>query len=176
MRKNVLGLVLGSLVSFSAAAEVKESGFRAGLDLSLSMSSSTGTASPLTRSFGYGMGGQLGYDINRYIGVVGSLSGAAGPKYGDVDVGTSAITLDAIGRIPVSDDFSIYADVGYGRLATRVSLAGYGSSRSRNGMLFGAGIELGSHAQKNGLRLGVETYDTGYTRTTRLLVGPLWKF
>lgn len=171
----ILALV-GMLMTFSAMAGANDSGFRTGLDLSISSSSATGPSSPLTSSFGYGIGGHIGYDINSYVAIAASLSATTGPKANDIGVSTRAFTVNVIGLLPIKEGISLYADVGAGRLSTTASLSGISATRSKNGVTLGAGVEFGSHTQQSGLRLGVETYDTGYVRTTKLLVGPVWKF
>lgn len=173
----IIALSLLSLSVVSTAAFADDvTGFRTGVDLSLGQSSSTGTAARLDSSLNYGLHLRGGYDINKYLAIEASYGGVTGPKSNGISVSTSAMTVDVLGFYPLQDDgISVYGLVGYGKLNTTASLAGLSSTRGQTGLKIGAGIELG-RGQKSGLRLGIESYDTGYTRTTSIMVGPVWKF
>ncbi len=179
MKKVIAVTSLLMLISTSAMAN--DTKFRGGLDLGLGMASATGNAASLSSSISYALSGRLGYDVNRYLAVEGSWSGNVGPRTGAVNVSTSALTFDLTGFYPLEGkSYAVYGTVGYGRLDTTYStnngvLYTSFASKGQSGLKLGGGVEFG-HDENFSLRLGVETYNTGLTRSTTFLVGPVKKF
>ncbi len=160
----------------TVSAEVK--GWRYGFDLALGQASATGNMPNLSTSTLYGLAGQLVYDINRYVAIEGDVAFNGGATAGAANVGTTAYTLDVLGFYPVAKDFDVYGLIGYGSMGTTLSAsngAGGAASYSQSAVKIGFGIDLG-RSLPNGLRVGFETYDSGYTRSNMLLIGPMFRF
>lgn len=180
MKKSILFATLISALSFGANAQVFDStsGFTAGGTISGGMMGVTGGTGSLDSKFGYGFNAMGGYNINQHVSVEMNIGGFLGPKSGIYEVSSTNLTLDMIGYYPMGEGH-LYGLIGYGSLSTDQSIGTNTKavSVSKNGVRLGAGMEFGRMTKDMpSLRLGVETYDTGITRTTQVVVGPVWKW
>jgi len=177
MKKIVLASILAAL-ALNANAEVFDStsGWMAGVTLDLGLMGVTGGTGTLDTKVGYGMNLMGGYNINESAAIEINAGGFMGPKAGAWDISSSNVTVDVIGYYPMND-YHLYGLLGYGTLSTGETNGSITASASKSGIRIGGGIEVG-RKQKNdpALRLGIESYDTGITRTTQIVAGPIWKW
>jgi len=180
MKKIVLASILAAL-ALNANAEVFDStsGWTAGVTLDLGLMGVTGGTGTLDTKVGYGINMIGGYNINESVAIEINAGAFMGPKSGAWDIRSSNVTVDVIGYYPM-DDYHLYGLLGYGTLSTSQTNVVIGTaSASKSGIRIGGGIELGRKQKKKNepsLRLGIESYDTGITRTTQIVVGPIWKW
>lgn len=88
----------------------------------------------------------VGYELGQYFSVEGAYVDFgdfdANLSIGNVSASADGFDIAAIGRLPVSDDFSLTARAGYLSWDADVSLAGLSSSDSGGEAYFGVGGEL----------------------------------
>lgn len=104
-----------------------------------------------------------GYSFNEYI--AGEL---AWIEFGDADTSLSGIkmkgnaaSLSVVGSLPVGQDFSLFAKLGYA--STKVEATG-GPSETKDDVTYGLGAQY-NVTRNVGLRLGYDTYRVGKTTT-----------
>ncbi|MBB4841830.1 OOP family OmpA-OmpF porin [Paucibacter oligotrophus] len=122
MNKNIItpiaaiALALGSAgAAFAAGGTGADNkGFYVGVDLGQSRNDLSSPTSPALRldktDTAYGIFG--GYQFNKYFATELSVHKLGQQRIGDSDAKTSAYSLDAIGRLPVNDKFSVYGRLG----------------------------------------------------------------
>lgn len=100
--------------------------------------------------------GRVGAQINPYVGIEGEV--AFGVK--DDDVSGVKVKLNneygiyGVAKLPVNDQFDVFARVGYARADAKVA----GTSGSDDGVAYGVGAEY-SFDGKNGVRADYTKYD-----------------
>ncbi|NDU86081.1 MAG: porin family protein [Ferrovum sp.] len=104
-------------------------------------------------------GGLVGYQFNQNFAVEGAYTGAG--KFGNNTVNgkSDILTLDAVGLIPFSSNFSLYGKLGMGSATTKSvnsNTPGY-SGATRSAVTYGVGIQM--EATRNiSARLGYDSY------------------
>lgn len=167
MKKNLIAVTL-MVVSMGASMDVLAADSAAYWGGSFGYSPASGTdvsgaggGAGITTSSGFGLGGILGYKINKYAAVEASYTILGmGWKSGVTDVSAGILSWSALGYYPVSDGFDAYGKVGYSNSTVIYSgCAGCTNvQQSKAAMSYGFGIEVGD-AQSLRLRLGVDHYD-----------------
>jgi OmpA-OmpF porin, OOP family len=118
-----------------------------------------------------------GYIFNEYI--AGELAytdfGSADTNVSGVSLKGNAVSVAAVGSLPLGKDFSLFAKLGYA--STSVEATG-GSSESKDDVTYGIGAQY--NATKDiGIRLGYDSFRVGKTQTKDsnfVSLGVLFKF
>lgn len=118
-----------------------------------------------------------GYSFNEYV--AGELAyvnfGSADTTSASTTIKGSAASISAVGSLPLSKAFSLFARLGYA--TTSIEATG-GSSQSKSDLTYGVGAQF--NAAKNiGVRLGYDSYKVGdpTSKDSNLVsVGVLFKF
>ena len=104
-----------------------------------------------------------GYSYNEYVG--GELAyvdfGSADTSAPGISMKGHAISLDAVGSLPLGKDFSLFAKLGFA--STNVEITG-GSSSSKGDVTYGIGAQYNA-SRDWGVRLGYDNYRVGDTNT-----------
>ncbi len=114
--------------------------------------------------------GFVGYRVNPFFAVEGSLLGASNDDYDDgfdddVDVSFSAFSGSLLGIIPASENFELYAKVGgylgESDVGDSFLFFGSGNEEDESGLVWGAGafINVGSRKQF-AIRVDYEQFET----------------
>jgi OOP family OmpA-OmpF porin len=119
MKKILVIALLSATAATAATAFAADSGFYAGVNLGQSRSGNPQPSTPQTKSSDTAVGVLAGYQFGKNWGAEAFYTDAG--KYQDADNGgsisgkTSALGLAAVGTLPLSDAFSLYAKLGYAR-------------------------------------------------------------
>lgn len=166
--KKFKAILFSSLVAgttLSSAAFADDQGFYAGLNVGIGKPNIS-TTNGVDKSSSIVSGGVLGYKINKYLGVEGQYTGigkvtdkVSGHAKGD------ALSLTAIGFLPLNDEFNLYGKLGVAATKTTVSSnLSPMHDASRTGITYGLGGEY--NINKNiGMRLGWDHYNAAVDLT-----------
>ncbi|MDC8787084.1 porin family protein [Roseateles koreensis] len=111
---------LAAMVTAASADEPRraDTGYYVGGEIGRSNTDLSSAQSPAPslekRDTSYGIHG--GYQFNQYFGTELSLNALGKHKIGDTEAKTTVISLDAIGRLPVNDQFSLFGRLGVAHL------------------------------------------------------------
>ncbi|WIV96780.1 porin family protein [Kinneretia aquatilis] len=120
---SALALALGAASGAARAASSGDSGFYLSGDLGQSRNNLSSPTSPAVatdkRGTIYGIGG--GYQFNKHFATELSVQRLGTHGIGSTESKTTAYSLDAIGRLPVSDKFAVYGRLGASHLDRKFS-------------------------------------------------------
>jgi OmpA-OmpF porin, OOP family len=174
-------IVAAALVLGTSVAGAQEAGWYGGLDLGRSRLSGIDVGDALDRSdnaFGF----DLGYRVNRNFAVEGAFTDLGKFQFstpgGDGELRPKAVSLSAVGILPLQANWSLYGKAGIAHTEAKVG-GPFDTSDSNNGLLAGAGVmydfnrnvyaragwdhyaEVGTDATGDG-RLNVYSIGVGY--------------
>jgi OmpA-OmpF porin, OOP family len=114
-----------------------------------------------------------GYDFMKYVGVEGAYMDGGNPSDHGFDIGLTGWDLAVRGMWPVTDNFELFAKLGY--VWWDVSTHGYGSD-SGDDLMYGAGAgyRFGDHLGLRGEWERMDIKDT--SRADLWTVSGYWKF
>lgn len=104
-----------------------------------------------------------GYSFNEYIGAELAYVdfGSADTNVPGISMKGNAVSLDAVGSLPLGNDFSLFAKLGYA--STHIEISG-GTSSNKADVTYGIGAQY--KASKNwAVRLGYDNYRVGENNT-----------
>jgi len=109
----------------------------------------------------YNILGRVGYNFNEYFGVEGEASiGISGDEVDGIDVDTPySFGGYLTGRYPVSDQFDLFARVGYNVVNVEIDNGFDEADEDFDGFAIGGGVQY-NFDDVNGVRLGY-TYNDG---------------
>ena len=120
---SALALALGTATGAAVAAPGSNSGFYLSGDLGQSRNNLSSPTSPAVgtdkRGTVYGISG--GYQFNPHFATELSVQRLGTHGIGSSEAKTTAYSLDAIGRLPVNDKFSVYGRLGASHLDRKFS-------------------------------------------------------
>lgn len=87
-----------------------------------------------------GFGGLVGYNFNQNWAIEGTYRRLASFDVAGLDVDIDQAVVAAIGTLPLSNGFSVYGRLGYGRLEAKASAAGISGKEHDNGGVYGVGV------------------------------------
>ena len=181
MKKIAAALLLSTAIA--APAFAADSGVYVGVDAGLAYTQSPyqGTAATNTSAQSSNAGVQLGYQFDKNWGVELFYTGA-GKYTGTVGTNTSVLQSDAwgvnaVGTLPVSNDFSLYARLGAASTYTRLSnsVASTFAAASRAGLTYGLGVQY-NVTPAIGVRLGMDAYGLATTNAPGTATGSTQNF
>jgi len=114
-----------ALALAAGSAFAQETGWYVGADIGQARNNLTSPTSPAVgldkKDTAYGLHG--GYQFNKYFATELGVTRLGTQKIGDNKSTTTAYSLDAIGRLPVSDKFSVYGRLGAAHMERNYSAA-----------------------------------------------------
>lgn len=156
MKKIAIATVLSACIAAPAFAGNGYVGINAGQN---KVADSGGSA--LKASTAFGLFG--GYSFNDYIAAEASytnLGTADTDPASAITVTGNLISLSAVGSLPLSHSFSLFAKVGYGQ--SKLEAAAVSFSETNSGVVYGAGAQF-NIGQKVGIRLAYDKFKVGST-------------
>lgn len=160
MKKIAAALLLSTAVA--APAFAADNGFYAGVTLGRSNTGSTVPGVVMTKSKDTVWGVLGGYQFTRNWGAEAFYTDAgrfAGTSAGVPNSGkTDAYGIDAVGTMPLAEDFSLYGKLGYARAKTSASSTPAGLTGAKRGATtYGLG-GMYNATRAVGIRLGWDRY------------------
>ena len=138
-------VVAASLALGASGAFAQEAGWYGGIDVGASHLSGMNTDSidSLDKSDA-GVGVNLGYRLNRNFAVEGAYTDLgkfhfSSAAAGDGDIKPKAVSLSAVGILPLQSNFSLYGKAGIAHTETKATGA-FDGSDTKDGLLAGAGV------------------------------------
>ena len=135
-------VVAAALALGASGVYAQDAGWYGGLDLGRSRLSGVDAGDGLDRS-DKALGFDLGYRINRNVAVEGAFTDLGKFHFsapgGDGDFGPKAVSLAAVGILPLQSSWSLYGKAGIAHTETKVG-GTFDASDSGNGLLAGAGV------------------------------------
>ena len=135
-------VVAAALALGTSVAAAQEAGWYGGLDLGASHLSGIDIGGSLDRS-DTAFGVDLGYRFNRNFAVEGAYTDLGkfhfSTSAGDGDFHPKAVSLSAVGILPLQANWSLYGKAGIARTETKAG-GPFDTSDSENGLLAGAGV------------------------------------
>ncbi len=153
MKKTLAAALLSITVATPAFAE---SGFYIGGTLGRAGISNFGAA--LTKSSDTVYGGLVGYQFNPNFGLEAQYTGAGKFSTATMSGKSDIFTLDAVGTVPLADNFSLYGKLGMGSSKSKISdstLTYQGVSRTA--ATYGLGVQYAATPEL-GIRFGWDRY------------------
>jgi len=170
MKKIAIAALLSTFVAGNAAAA--DSSY-AGISLGRSSASATSNA-VLTKSTDTVAGILVGYQFNRNWGIeaqytgLGKFAGTHTAPAATFSGKTDALSLTALGILPVSDRFSIYGKLGIARAKTSASsVPAQLTGATRSAGTYGLGAQFNVNGSV-GIRIGWDRYGIATTSGTTL--------
>lgn len=145
-----------ALLSIAAAPAFADNGFYIGGTLGRASTKDFGAA--LTSSSASVYGGLVGYQFNRNFGIEAQYTGAGKFSNATMSGKSDIFTVDAVGNLPIANDFSIYGKIGVGSSKSKISdaTATY-QNASRTAATYGIGVQYAA-TQNVGIRFGWDRY------------------
>lgn len=157
MKKIVAAVLLSAVVA--APAFAADSGFYAGVTLGNGKPNVTPvTGAALSKNSDFIYGGLAGYQYNKNLAVEVQFTGLG--KATDVAGNTTkadALSLTAVGLLPLSDSFEVLGKLGVASAKTASSALATNLGASRTGLTYGIGAQY-NVTQNLGLRLVWDRY------------------
>lgn len=172
MKNSIYAATLLMATSFSAMAS--DNGAYWGFNMGFTPATASAAAS-VDKTTGFGMGGHLGYNINRNISVEGAFNGVGfiGWKSGVVDLNATILSASVLGFYPIStnsagESVDLYGKFGYAssNVSATCSLC-TASNKTIGAATYGFGVEMG-HGQATSIRIGMDHYDLSAFAGTNL--------
>lgn len=157
MMKKIAAVVLLS-AAVSAPVFAADEGFYAGVTLGNGKPNVTTGAAALSKSSSFVYGGLAGYQYNRNLAVEVQFTGAG--KATDVagnTVKADALSLTAVGLLPLTDSFELLGKLGVASAKTTASAGSTNQGASRTGLTYGVGAQY-NVSQNLGLRVVWDRY------------------
>jgi OOP family OmpA-OmpF porin len=151
--KRILLLAIVSAIATPAFAD--DSGFYSGTSIGRT-SVDNPTLFPLTKSTDNVFGGFIGYRINDNFGVEGAYTGIGRYANATQSGKADALSLSAVGYLPVSEKFQLYGKLGMAYAMGKSAKGGL-SNANHFGPTYGVGVQYDVN-DKIGLRFGVDRY------------------
>lgn len=152
--KKIAALIFFAVAAAPAFAE--ESGIYAGITLGSASNKTVGANTLTTNSAGV-YGGLLGYQFNKNLAVEGQFTGSSKFSTATWSGKADALSITAVGILPLNDSFSLYGKLGMARSSTKVSGTAAYTNGNRTAATYGAGVQYDINKQY-GVRLGVDRY------------------
>jgi OOP family OmpA-OmpF porin len=160
-------VVAAALALGTSVAAAQQAGWYGGLDLGASHLSGIDLGDSLDRS-DTALGVDLGYRVNRNFAVEGAYTDLGkfhfSSSAGDGDFRPKAVSLSAVGILPLQANWSLYGKAGIARTETKVG-GPFDTSDSENGLLAGAGATYDFNRNVYA-KLGWDHYDKVGTDAT----------
>jgi len=153
MKKFTLFLLLAAA---SSPAFCADPGFYSGMSLGHA-SVKDPLADPLTKSSDNVFGGFLGYRLNDNVAIEGGYTGIGRYRSATQGGKADALSLAAVGFVPVGDHFSLFGKVGFADALGKSSTGGLANA-NKIGPMFGVGLQYGL-SDRLAVRLGVDRYE-----------------
>lgn len=155
--KRIAAVVL--LSSVAASAFAADEGVYAGVTLGNGKPNISPVAgATLSKSSDFIYGGLVGYQYNKNLATEVQFTGVG--KAVDVagnSIKGDALSVSAVGILPVSEGFEVYGKLGVASATTKASAGATNLGASRTGVTFGVGAQYNVNANL-GLRLGYDNY------------------
>lgn len=154
--KKIAAVALLSVLA--APAFAADEGFYAGVTLGNGKPNVAPTVQALSKNSDFIYGGLAGYQYNKNLAVEVQFTGAG--KATDVagnTVKADALSLSAVGLLPLSDNFELLGKLGVASAKTKSSAAATNLGVSRTGLTYGLGAQY-NVTQNLGLRLVWDRY------------------
>lgn len=161
MKKIAAAVLLSAVVA--APAFAADEGFYAGLALGNGKPGATPSAAGLSKKSEFIYGGLAGYQYNKNLAVEAQFTGVG--KAVDVagnSVKADALSLTAVGLLPVTDSFELLGKLGVASTKTTSSVGAANQGASRTGVTYGLGAQY-NVSQNLGLRLVWDRYAVATT-------------
>lgn len=166
MKKIIAALLLSTAVA--APAFAADTGFYAGVTLGRSSTGTPYSNATLTKSTDTVLGVLGGYQFTKNWGAEAQYTGA-GKFSGNIPGGTftgksDALSLAAVGTLPLNDSFSLYGKLGFASVKTTLttSPASANTGASRTAATFGLGAQY-NVTPAIGIRFGWDRYAAAVT-------------
>lgn len=180
--KKIAAVLLSAVIS--APAFAADGGFYAGITLGNGKPNVAPTAQALSKSSNFIYGGLAGYQYNKNLAVEAQFTGAG--KATDIagnTVKADALSLTAVGLLPLSDSFELLGKLGVASAKTTSSAGATNLGASRTGLTYGLGAQY-NVTQNLGIRLvwdryAVATVNAGVKTNANanvMTVGAVYKF
>jgi OOP family OmpA-OmpF porin len=180
--KKIAAVLLSAVIS--APAFAADEGFYAGITLGNGKPNVAPTAQALSKSSNFIYGGLAGYQYNKNLAVEAQFTGAG--KATDIagnTVKADALSLTAVGLLPLSDSFELLGKLGVASAKTTSSAGATNLGASRTGLTYGLGAQY-NVTQNLGIRLvwdryAVATVNAGVKTNANanvMTVGAVYKF
>jgi OmpA-OmpF porin, OOP family len=162
MKKIAIAALLSAIVA--APAFAADEGFYAGVTLGQARTNAmTGAALTKSNDTVYGILG--GYQINKNFGAEAFYTGAGKWATTTASGKADAYGINAVGTLPLSDAFSLYAKLGYATTKSTASSAPAGvTGAKRNAATYGLGGTY-NVTPAVGIRLGWDRYSAAVVST-----------
>lgn len=167
MKKITAALFLFAIATPAFSADVgslgspADQGVYLGVTLGASKTDKNIGATTLTKTNGFVYGGILGYQFNKNFAVEGQYTGAGRFESTPVTAKNDALSLAAVGILPVSDEFSLYGKLGYANtrttLTNNTALTALTGGTSRSAATYGLGAQYNA-TPSVGIRFGWDSY------------------
>lgn len=158
MKKTLAAALLSAAVATPAFAD---GGFYIGGTLGRAATSNFGA--PLTKSSDTVYGGLVGYQFNPNFGVEAQYTGAGKFATATMSGKSDIFTVDAVGTLPLADNFALYGKLGIGSSKSKIydaTLTYQGTSRTA--ATYGLGVQYNATPQV-GIRFGWDRYGSAVT-------------
>lgn len=159
--KKIAAVVLLSVVA--APVFAADSGFYAGVTLGSGKPNVTPSALAISKSSNFIYGGLAGYQYNKNLAVEAQFTGVG--KATDIagnTVKADALSLTAVGLLPLNDSFELLGKLGVASTKTTTSGLGINLGTSRTGLTYGLGAQY-NVTPNLGLRLVWDRYAVATT-------------
>jgi OOP family OmpA-OmpF porin len=159
--KKIAAVVLLSVVA--APVFAADAGFYAGVTLGSGKPNVTPSALVISKSSNFIYGGLAGYQYNKNLAVEAQFTGVG--KATDIagnTVKADALSLTAVGLLPLNDSFELLGKLGVASTKTTTSGLGANLGTSRTGLTYGLGAQY-NVTPNLGLRLVWDRYAVATT-------------
>lgn len=162
--------------AFAAPAFAEDQGVYVGLNVGQGNVSTAGAG--WSKSSETIFGGLVGYQINRNFAVEGQFTGTGKATNVAGTLKADALSLSAVGILPLNDAFSLYGKLGVASVSS-TSSAAFGGNATRTSATYGVGAQY-NVTPTIGLRAGYDVYKAKTTTqnfdTNTVTVGAVFKF
>lgn len=156
MKKITAALLLTTAVAAAPAAFAADNGYYAGLTLGSATTSAPAAAGVTTKKTDTPYGIVGGYQYNKNLAVEVAYTGAGRYRTATTSVKADALSIAAVGTMPLSDTFGLYGKLGFANVSSKAVGAGTGNV-SRTSATYGVGVQYNA-SQNIGIRFGYDRY------------------
>lgn len=156
MKKITAALLLTTAVAAAPAAFAADNGFYAGLSLGSATTNAPAAVGATTKKTDTPYGIVGGYQFNKNFAAEVAYTGAGRFRTATTTAKADALSIAAVGTLPLSDTFGLYGKLGFANVSSKTTGAGLGNV-NRTSATYGVGLQYNA-TQNIGIRFGYDRY------------------